>query len=395
LINGTFLLSPKGEQKNMCFVFKFHIDDEFLPKLMAHLQESNNLLTMKWNIGTGDDTDNLIDCQAKVSLPKKEGRNFVLRGVPATATKDSIQELLQDHGIHAKDIRPKGRLEGMADKENFNGTSGQFGEWIVKVDYSLKPVKTDIGVYEDERGRFVISLSPLHHNEEPVTPIKVPYPARPMSYRNVLTNQQNSSPSKTWKLRQNTETVLQPTSKSGGDNVIPETEIPQSPRKTRKRTTEESNEKGKMAKSPRKLPIDNHEEDPRHTRNLPAIMPSQLGVYVDPGPSIQQVTIPEEVQIESTTLANGQLQPVSENARQNETDIDRDTSITEDAMANTTNAQNESDPDKAQQYHTMQQKNNFNANNGENDEHNPRETLTPQEASENAPCLQQDHPEQQ
>ena len=37
LINGTFLLFPKGVQKSVCFVYKLHIDDEYMPKLMEHL----------------------------------------------------------------------------------------------------------------------------------------------------------------------------------------------------------------------------------------------------------------------------------------------------------------------------------------------------------------------
>ena len=81
LINGCFTVSPRGVQKSLCFIYKLHIDDEYMPKFMDHLQTSNNSLTIKWNTNAGNDEENLMEYQTMVSLPKKEGRNFVLKGL--------------------------------------------------------------------------------------------------------------------------------------------------------------------------------------------------------------------------------------------------------------------------------------------------------------------------
>jgi len=85
LINGTFILSQRGVQNSLYFVYLLHIDDEYMPKFRDHLQQSNNFLT--WN-----PTGNLFDGydHVIVSLPKEEGRKGISSELPVDAGQEGM-----------------------------------------------------------------------------------------------------------------------------------------------------------------------------------------------------------------------------------------------------------------------------------------------------------------
>ena len=176
-----------------------------------------------------------------VSMPKKEGRNFVLKGLPANTHRDDIQAYLHKHGILAKDIRSKGRMEGMDDKEKFNGMDGQLGEWIIKVDYSMKPNKMDLGTYTDADGQKAVYMFPVNNQMgTSITPVKIAYPIIPISYGNVLTNQHTPSPIRTLTSNQVHGTEAPPKKEMGP----PQTEANQGAK------TPKSSRKGKKQYNP-------------------------------------------------------------------------------------------------------------------------------------------------
>ena len=310
LINGTFLLFPKGVQKSVCFVYKLHVDDEYMPKLMEHLPKSNNSLTIKWNIGDGNNTTNIKEFQAKVSLPKTEGRHFVLKGLPHQATKIGVKKFLLQQQIQPKEIRAKGRMEGMANKENFNGANGQSSEWIIKVDYSMKPVSMDFGTYEEKGIEYHATMFPFQNTTDRSTElVQVTYPAAPVSYKNILTNKQTPSPTRTLKIRQDLnqraatpppqgkptpkEKTPTPTRKpnSRPHSPIKTTTAMRTPRSTRKRSKESSTAEEKRTKSPRKLFTETQEQPLQATEQRELNVPP-FGTCLDPGPSTQKILFP-------------------------------------------------------------------------------------------------------
>ena len=320
-----------------------------MPKFMDHLQTSNNSLTIKWNTNAGNDEGNLMEYQTMVSLPKKEGRNFVLKGLLHNTHMDDIHTFLHDNGIPATDIRPKGRLEGMDDKENFK-RNGQFGEWIIKVDYSMKPSKMDLGTYADAEGQKPIYLFPANNQmETSIKPVKISYPFASISYRNVLTNQQTPSPLRTLTSNQVQGTEAPPQK----EMVLPQTEVrpcfmqgaqtPKSLRKgkkqhnptsasksamrtpgsARKRIHSASKQQGKTAKSqvsksPRKLLTEFQEKATQPLSDPKDLELPEFGVALDPGPSHQN---PGDISARShgsgqtetgKTLIDNQLVPVTD-----------------------------------------------------------------------------------
>jgi hypothetical protein len=152
---------------------------------MEHLPKSNNSLTVKWNIADGNNRSNIKEFQAKVSLPKTEGRICVLKGLPHQTTKNGVKQFLLRHHIQTKNIRTKGRTEGMDNEENFNGKDGQFTEWIIRTEYSMKHARVDLGTYENEWGKQkTIFMSPLPNaTEQSAEPVQVTYPAASLSYK--------------------------------------------------------------------------------------------------------------------------------------------------------------------------------------------------------------------
>lgn len=314
MINGTFLLYPRGVKKSVCFVYKLHIDDEYMPRLTEHLTKSNNSLTIKWTFADGNSTVNIKEFHARVSLPKTEGRNFILKGVPTHFDEKGIQDwLLLDHNIHVKNIRPKGRLEGMEDKENSNDINCQCNEWIAKVDYNVKPTKFDLGIYENEIGQYPISMFPQTSKlEQIIQPVQISYPIAPISYRNVLTNQQTPSPTRTVKIRHEQENVVNqiengpsPQCKSITTATTPatvtkpksrthspqkSTTVKRTPRSARKRFNETENFERKKPKSPKKLFTEPEEQDPHFTGQQEINIPP-FGAILEPGPSDQNLMV--------------------------------------------------------------------------------------------------------
>ena len=184
LINGSFVTYPKRGEKSMCFIYKLHIDDDYMPKLLHHLQKSNNSLTFQWNNAEDDATPSHIqEFKAKVTLPNKGGRDFILKGVPTHIGKKQILEWLKAQDNHVIDIRRKGRMDPFPqegrrrNRRHDHGATSHVVEWVVKMKRSMRPIKMDLGHDEMQLGQPRISMFPMgRYYDTSIVPAQIWYP---------------------------------------------------------------------------------------------------------------------------------------------------------------------------------------------------------------------------